>query len=520
MSPLSKIALASATLAAITALTACGGGGGGDASTNNVPVVTGVEYPSASVFNPVFSSMYTLTTSAFCGELDAYCRLVAGKEAIVDVELDDSVTAFKLQITVDDTLALMALTAPADCNTACWNDAKNKPGAALQLPGTRLNTAKNIFRVRVPAHLNMPSLYWLASFEGTFSTDTGPVSKNYIPRRLTRNYFKGDPIDLVVVPMRINGLAPTNLPTIFQIANNVGVKIPLPVASIRIGATLDIPNITALATTDQYNALLRAFTQQSNAQSGRTYWYGLFNQAIRNGGLAGIGYQPGNSAIGWDDLNQWYRTMTHEMGHNLGLPHAPCGNPGGIDPSYPYPNGDLYAPFPSPTAFRYAFDLNQGLEQVQENKDVMGYCGGNYFSDYNIANIWRFMQPRTATSSNAAAGNTITAAPIPARSLAAERTSYTLDDVHKRWNTTPPQPTQGPTTMGHLFAWKSGSSNAPVLEKITTAPEKSLPGIVVQVQHADGDWYTGVAYRTSEESSLDIWTPGIGTPIAIRIPGM
>ena len=520
MTSLSKIALASATIAAIVSLSACGGGGGGGGAT------TTSKDPYVPAINPVIPVNVVLGVPAVqypasCGEFDAYCRLVAGKDAIVDVELDASVTAFRLQITPVESTGLLPSTVPADCSEACWNEARNKATTVLHLPGTQLSKAgKNVFRVRVPAHLNEPSIYWSASFDGPVATDAGIVGKTYIPKPLTRNYFKGDPIDLVVVPMRINGVVPANFPNIFQIANKVGVKIPLPLSTIRIGATVDIPNATTLSTIDEYNAALRAFTQQAGAGSGRTYWYGIFNQAVRKGGLAGIGYQPGNSAIGWDDPNQWYRTMTHEAGHNLGLPHTACGNPGSVDPSYPYPNGDLSAPYPSPTAFRYPFDLSQGLEQVQENKDVMGYCGGNYFSDYNIAQVWKFMQPGAVVPLYDVADTTVATPKIQTKSLAALSKSYTLEDVHKRWDVAPPKPTQGPAGTGHVFSWKSGPSNALVVKKVTTTAEKSLSGIAVEVQHADGYWYTGVAYRTSEESSLDIWTPGVGAPIAIRVPGM
>ena len=35
--------------------------------------------------------------------------------------------------------------------------------------------------------------------------------------------------------------------------------------------------------------------------------------------------------------------MAHELGHNMGSSHAPCGGAGGPDPSYPYPGGSIGA---------------------------------------------------------------------------------------------------------------------------------------------------------------------------------
>ena len=274
--------------------------------------------------------MYTLTSPSTCTEFDAYCRLVAGKDAIVDVEVDPYVTTFRLQITPAEAAVLLPSTVSFDCSEACWNDARTKPNAALHIPGTRQKRKdKNVFSVRVPAHLNMPSVFWSASFDGPVAKKDGPVAKSYTPKPIARAYFKGDPIELVVSPMRINGILPANFPNIFQIANSVGVKIPLPVSSIRIGAAVDIPNIAVMQTADDFNAALRSFTQQVNAGSGRTYWYGLFSDSVRKNGFAGFGYQPGNSAIGWDNPNQWYRTMTHELGrekwHGQWTPSGPFG---------------------------------------------------------------------------------------------------------------------------------------------------------------------------------------------------
>ena len=35
--------------------------------------------------------------------------------------------------------------------------------------------------------------------------------------------------------------------------------------------------------------------------------------------------------------------MLHEVGHNLSLRHAPCGDPSNPDPNYPYANATMGA---------------------------------------------------------------------------------------------------------------------------------------------------------------------------------
>ena len=78
--------------------------------------------------------------------------------------------------------------------------------------------------------------------------------------------------------------------------------------------------------------------------SSRTYYYGFVPK--RSFGLAGIGYRPGNAALGFDIPGQpavVKETMVHEFGHNLSLLHAPCGGPAGADPQFPYANARLGA---------------------------------------------------------------------------------------------------------------------------------------------------------------------------------
>ena len=518
MLTLSKLISTSVTLALIATTTACGGGGGSSTPLKEpgsvTPTPSTIQYPASSIFSLVTSSMYTLTSPAACGESDPYCRIVAGKDAFLDIQLDPSITALRLQITPDYTPAIIPPTVASDCDAACWKEARLQPSASLHLTGTQLEKKdKNVFRIRIPAHLNSPSSYWSVNFDGPIETKDGLVSKTYSPKTIVRSYFAGDPIDLVIVPLRINSAIPKNFPNIFQIASIVGITIPMPLSSIRIGDTIDISNVTTMETMEDFTTTLKTFTQKVNATTGRTYWYGMFSDTVRKGNIAGIGYQPGYSAIGWDNPAQWNRAITHELGHNFGLPHTACGNTGTVDPDYPYPNGDLYAS----NAIRYPFDLSQGLERVEEKKDVMGYCGGHFFSNYSISKIWKFIQPSPSTTQyDTALSNA--SFPVPVTIIA--KKPYSLEELYTHWNMNPPQLKKNLTTIGNVFTWISGLSNLPDLKKLTIISEKALPGIPVEVQHADGIWYPGVAYRTSEGSTLDIWTPAIGFPLAIRVPGI
>jgi hypothetical protein len=64
--------------------------------------------------------------------------------------------------------------------------------------------------------------------------------------------------------------------------------------------------------------------------------------------------------------------MPHEVGHNHGRQHAPCGTSG--DPSYPYAGAAIGD---------WGYDLlQQKLYPPDSTKDLMSYCNPTWVSDY------------------------------------------------------------------------------------------------------------------------------------------
>jgi hypothetical protein len=66
------------------------------------------------------------------------------------------------------------------------------------------------------------------------------------------------------------------------------------------------------------------------------------------------------------------------MGHNFLRFHAPCGNPGGPDPSFPYAGGVIGV---------HGWDPSEGFKTATGLTDVMGYCGNQWISDYTYTGI-------------------------------------------------------------------------------------------------------------------------------------
>ncbi len=111
-------------------------------------------------------------------------------------------------------------------------------------------------------------------------------------------------------------------------------------------------------------ALLRA------TEGGSGYWYGVVN---RDGseGINGVAAVEGRVGLGIPEEE----VFAHEVGHNMSLDHAPCGNPALLDPHYPYGDGSIGV---------HGFDPRSGELVDPSTPDLMSYCHPQWISDYSF----------------------------------------------------------------------------------------------------------------------------------------
>jgi hypothetical protein len=134
----------------------------------------------------------------------------------------------------------------------------------------------------------------------------------------------------------------------------------------------------------QLNAL-RALDQSQGRPGAYRYYYG-FIKAPYDSGFAGIGYIGLPVAAGWDKAGSAEELMTHELGHNFGLAHAPCGGPANPDPNYPYAGASIGS---------WGIGLAQRqLKDPAVYKDVMSYCANPWVSDYHYHLAQNFLESR------------------------------------------------------------------------------------------------------------------------------
>ena len=113
--------------------------------------------------------------------------------------------------------------------------------------------------------------------------------------------------------------------------------------------------------------------------TGRMY-YGVVRVGY-NSGVAGVGYIGVPAAIGWDHEPSAHGVMAHELGHNFGRLHAPCGGAAGIDGSYPHSGASIGV---------FGFDITTSVVKDPSLYDLMSYCDPAWISDYTYKAILNF----------------------------------------------------------------------------------------------------------------------------------
>ncbi len=125
--------------------------------------------------------------------------------------------------------------------------------------------------------------------------------------------------------------------------------------------------------------------------AGDSYYMGMISGNVR--GYRGLASHSGRASFSTPDP----LVMAHELGHNFGLLHAPCGGAAGVDPGFPAPDGTIGA---------WGYDMRGESLVAPATSDLMSYCEPEWVSDYHFtkALLYRVYEEAAGGSAAVAAG--------------------------------------------------------------------------------------------------------------------
>jgi hypothetical protein len=265
------------------------------------------------------------------------------------------------------------------------------PATGSSVPtGVDQSSLANSWNVKIPAATIQPGLQILAEVDPADEVDETNEQDNQFPvsaspQALQITALQPFRIRFVPIVQASNGstgnVDESNIESYLTFTRKIH-----PVSTI--DADLRVPyTVNGLGFDPQGNTWQTAVSELDAVQKSEgsdRFYYGVVNTDYDGGGVVGIAAGiPANAALGWDRFPDAPITVAHEIGHDWGRRHAPCGGAGGADPSYPYSLGLIGA---------YGLDLaTMELMTPSGNTDIMGYCNVKFWiSDYTYTGIFNY----------------------------------------------------------------------------------------------------------------------------------
>lgn len=266
-------------------------------------------------------------------------------------------------------------------------------------------TLGSSWNIRVPAALIQPNTAVLADVDPETAIAEPDEADNSFPATGTArplNVRSVPPLAIQFVPVRqaANGLTGTvgSGGALLDLARRVH---PLNGIQTSVHATYTTTTQLPLQSLDENEAwerVLEEIDAMRLVEGTSQNYFGLV-RVNYGAGVNGIGYVGVPSAVASDDPGEVAQVVAHELGHNWGRWHSPCGpvHPESLDPDepYPYPNGDIGV---------YGLDVDRARLRQPSDPDIMGYCSDPWISDHTYNRVLSFRAAAASGNTGMAAG--------------------------------------------------------------------------------------------------------------------
>ena len=257
------------------------------------------------------------------------------------------------------------------------------PGKSDPIPAevdqSRLSKSAN---AEIPAHVIQPGLEMVVEVDpdGTLDPDLGVPRRIPASGRLAVEVRDMPPLDLTVIPFVWTETHDSSIVDLVEAMaadpenhEMLGdTRTLLPIGELEVTAHEPV-----LSSTNNGIVLLFRTGAIRAMEGGAGHYMGMMVPPVRAVGGASFG-PPARSSFS----QPYPYIVAHELGHNISLYHAPCGDPAGLDSNFPYSGGSTGA---------WGYDLRDGGSLVRPSTaDLMSYCRPSWISDYHFTNALRF----------------------------------------------------------------------------------------------------------------------------------